>query len=557
MNRLLIALATVALLHAQQTRPSGPKPVDVQRKLALVIGNTKYEQDPLTNPGNDAAAMARELRELKFDDVVERHDLTYQQITEEMNGFENRLRPGDLALFYYAGHGVQDDERRNYLVPVDFTGTQTDLPYKAYPANQVRDKLEHSGAKLRVIILDSCRVNTFRKASGRAADQTQGLSQMIGGEGTIIAYAAADNGIAKDGDGAANGLYTGKLLEAMRTPGLKLVDVFWRAKESVYQASKGEQRPAIYDSTYGDFYFLGSATNVTASAEMPKADAATEAWDLIKSSDRVEDFQDFAKLFPTSSLVGTAKLRAEQLRRAALRGALLEAAAPISSPSDSSGTRQGQDGLTYVWIRPGTFTMGCSAGDKQCFSLEKPAHKVTISQGFWMGKTPVTQAAYQGVMGANPSRFKGDGSLPVETVSWNDAVAYCSNIGMRLPTEAEWEYAARAGNSSPRYGDLESIAWYHDNSGSITHPVGQKQPNAWGLYDMLGNVWEWTADWFDDEYYKHSGSVDPAGPPSGAEHTLRGSTWAHAPMIVRVSMRIKYEPAFGLNTNVGLRCVGR
>ena len=170
-----------------------------------------------------------------------------------------------------------------------------------------------------------------------------------------------------------------------------------------------------------------------------------------------------------------------------------------------------KDGMTYVWIAPGSFQMGCSPGD-ECYDEERPRHKVTITKGFWIGQTLVTQAAYQRVSGNNPSHFHGS-QLPVDSVAWGQADAYCVSVGMRLPSEAEWEYAARAGSTKSRYGDLDTIAWYADNSGNQridsaalyekdpngyqnqmsandnrTHEVGQKPANAWQLYDTLGNV---------------------------------------------------------------------
>ena len=213
-----------------------------------------------------------------------------------------------------------------------------------------------------------------------------------------------------------------------------------------------------------------------------------------------------------------------------------------------------KDGLKYVWIPAGTFQMGCSPGDNECYADEKPAHKITISKGFWMGQTLVTQAAYQRVRGSNPSHFHGD-QLPVETVTWDDANGYCAAAGMRLPTEAESEYAARAGDTASRYGDVDAISWYYKNSGAQTHDVGQKQPNAWKLYDMLGNVWEWTSDWYDQDYYSQSPSQDPRGPSSGTYRVMRGGSWNDFARLVRVSDRGVCLPAVRDN-DVGFRCAG-
>lgn len=180
-----------------------------------------------------------------------------------------------------------------------------------------------------------------------------------------------------------------------------------------------------------------------------------------------------------------------------------------------------KDGLKYVWIPPGKFLMGCSQGGAECFADEKPAHEVTITRGFYMGQTEVTQEAYRRVTGKTPSIFKAEQS-PVEQVSWTDAKSYCEAVGLRLPTEAEWEYAARAGSKDARYGKLADIAWYLGNSGGQTHPAKSKAPNASGLYDTLGNVREWVADWYDEGYYKVSTPIDPQGPSSGTTRGLRG-----------------------------------
>ena len=222
-----------------------------------------------------------------------------------------------------------------------------------------------------------------------------------------------------------------------------------------------------------------------------------------------------------------------------------------------------KDGLKYAWIPPGTFAMKCSPEDRECDGDEKPAHQVTISRGFWIGQTPVTVGAYKrfaaatGQMPVAPEFNKGwsNENMPIVNVNWDDAQAYCGWMGGRLPTEAEWEYAARAGSTEVRYGKLDEIAWYVVNSQDQAHEVAQKRPNEFGLYDMLGNVWEWVNDWYDDKYYQNSLSQDPPGPTSGWYRVLRGGFWDSDPRNVRVSYRVRDYPA-DRYFNSGFRCGG-
>jgi len=211
------------------------------------------------------------------------------------------------------------------------------------------------------------------------------------------------------------------------------------------------------------------------------------------------------------------------------------------------------DGLNYVFIPLGKFTMGCSVGDSECSSNESPPHEVRISKGFWLGQTPVTQAAWKKVMKSNPSHFKGD-ELPVENVTWHEAVKYCETVGGRLPTEAEWEYAARAQSTTARYGELDAIAWYDTNSGNTTHPVGGKQANQFGLFDMLGNVWEWVRD--DYAPYRDETVTDPLVKVKDVQYkVVRGGSWGVDPRNARASVRVWGEPGDRYSV-VGFRCVG-
>jgi len=215
------------------------------------------------------------------------------------------------------------------------------------------------------------------------------------------------------------------------------------------------------------------------------------------------------------------------------------------------------DELNYVWIPAGTFMMGCSAQDSECKDNEKPTHQVNIEKGFWLGQTEVTVTAYRR-FAAKSARHSpaGEGALPVSGVSWADAKEYCAAMGVRLPTEAEWEYAARAGNSQPYYGVISDIAWYADNSGDAPHTVGTKQPNAFGLYDMLGNVSEWVLDRYFDKYYFDSVATGPGVEqplPSNALAVARGGFWQSDASALRVSHRLAQEKD-GSDIPIGFRC---
>ncbi len=208
-------------------------------------------------------------------------------------------------------------------------------------------------------------------------------------------------------------------------------------------------------------------------------------------------------------------------------------------------------GIEFIWCSPGAFMMG-SPSTETDRSPDEIQHQVTLTRGFWMGKYEVTQAQWESVMGTNPSYFKGK-DLPVEQVSWDDVQAFLTKLNQqgkgafRLPTEAEWEYACRAGTTTAFcFGDapaqLGDYAWYNQNSGGQTHPVGQKRPNAWGLYDMHGNVYEWCQDWFGD--YPIGAVTDPPGSTSGSDRVNRGGGWNYSPGGCRSAIRYWNSPGY-------------
>ena len=215
-----------------------------------------------------------------------------------------------------------------------------------------------------------------------------------------------------------------------------------------------------------------------------------------------------------------------------------------------------------VKVEAGTFMMGATSEMENPYSWEKPVHQVTLPHDYYMGKYEVTQALWQVVMGSNPSYFKGD-DLPVEEVSWEDCQEFISKLNsmigrkFRLPTEAEWEYAARGGKKSRghQYGgssNISDVAWYDGNSGSKTHPVGMKQANELGIYDMSGNVYEWCQDWKGS--YVNSSQTNPTGAVSGSYRVYRGGSWYYDARYCRSSYRNSGAPGCRLN-RLGLRLV--
>ncbi len=213
-------------------------------------------------------------------------------------------------------------------------------------------------------------------------------------------------------------------------------------------------------------------------------------------------------------------------------------------------------GMKLALISHGEFDMG-SPADQKGHEDDEALHRVRISKPFRMGVTEVTQAQWRKVMGARSGAFQGD-DLPVESISFADALEFCKKLSKlegrtyRLPTEAEWEYACRAGAQTPWAGDVEEMAWFDDNADGRTHPVGVKKPNAWGLHDMHGNVAEWCADYYGA--YPSATVIDPTGPATGKARVVRGGSFANFPRGLRSSSRGNVPASYQLKT-VGLRVV--
>jgi len=355
-----------------------------------------------------------------------------------------------------------------------------------------------------IVILDTCRSN-LKGGKGFG----KGLAAMTGGEGTFIAYATAPGTEAFTGTGSTS-IYTKYLINAMKKPGLKIEDVFKQVRKSVMDETSKEQKPWDSSSLTGDFYFNGEGGQ-----------------------------------------------RQEQERETPYKPEVSESR--TSSASDKTFTNS--LGMKFVRIPAGSFMMGSPSGEPGHES-DETQHRVSISNSFYMQTTEVTQGQWKAVMGSNPSKFTDCGDdCPVEQVSWDDIQGFIKKLNQkgegtyRLPTEAEWEYAARAGSTTAfanggisetgcgNEPNLSKMGWYCGNAGSKTHEVGQKSPNAWGLYDMHGNVWEWCADWKGD--YPTGAVTDPTGPSSGSYRVLRGGGWSSLAGYCRTASRSNISPGGG------------
>ena len=530
--RTILMLVVAWTCLGQQVKTRDLEVVPVERRMALVIGNSNYALGKLKNPVNDAAAMERTLKGLGFV-VTTVRDANFRQMRTALNMFAGSLRNGDLAFFYYAGHGLQIKER-NFLVPIDFTGeSMTDAEFETLAADQVRQRLEESPAKVRILVLDACRNNPFPAASRSGV---KGLREMDRAEGTLVAFATGANNVADDNSEESNGLYTKYLMAALQTPGLNHVEVFKRVQAEVKRSSPGgKQNPAYYDNIIGMVVLNGAGGTVNVSTVGPAPELVLPRNEINEEEVYWKECQGqkgaycemYLKKFPEGRFSELARLYSKPPE---------PVVAKVDPGTQAAGVkRKGPDGLMYAWISPGSYTMGCSAGDNECDD-DEARKNVDISKGFWIGETEVTQEAYQRITGRNPSSFKGS-DRPVETVNLYEAREFCGRTGGRLPTEEQWEYAARAGSTEARYGFIDQAAWYESNSGKQTHPVGQKQANAWGLYDMLGNVWEWTESSYNSE-----------------TKVLRGGSWNDDPRFVRASRRDGSSPSVE-DDSIGFRCL--
>ncbi len=592
----VVLILALTLTHpVQATR--GLQRQDQDKRYALVIGNDAYRHvRTLEKADNDARAMGVALKKIGYQTTV-LLDANERQMNGAVNRFVDNIAGGGQGVFFFAGHGVQINNQ-NFLLPIDVEDPQneTDVADQAVSLQGVQDKIAQARAQFALLVVDACRDNPLPKKAGRSIGGTRGLAPASSAQGQMVIFSAGARQQAldklNDDDRNPNGVFTRELLPWLDKPGVSVRQAVLEVRRTVYakaQSVNHEQVPAIYDQVLGDFYFVPSAatevanlvpvaTGLTAPdaggvslADLKKQQVERKKWEVWQArmqADyddafgftgepdlKIQAWELFLSNYPQKnphsdeddSLRAQAreqKQQAEVERQAAKRR---PTRVTSRKPVTPASTRQaGQiikdcsDCPEMVVIAAGSFQMG-SEGAKD----EKPAHSVSISP-FALAKTEVTQGQWRAVMGSNPSYFSSCGNdCPVEQVSWDDAKEYLRKLSAktgqsyRLPSEAEWEYACRAGGQHQYCGSdsEDDVAWIGKNSDDKPHTVGKKQANAWGLYDMSGNVWEWVEDLYHDSYAgaPTDGSAWTTG--EGVARVLRGGSWFVIPDFARAAFR--------------------
>ena len=581
------------------------------KRLALVMGNDNYSSvTKLQKAGNDATAMARELKAAGF--TVQLHkDLNYRGMVKAVETFTNSITGGDEVVVFYAGHGVQI-KTGSYLLPTDIeASSESEVEKTAYELNALTDKISEAKPALSLVMVDACRDNPI-KANGRSVGTSRGLSAIEPPKGQIVVYSASRGQQAldrlSDKDNNPNGVFTREFIARMNKPGVKIEDLMREVQDAVESLAKTvshEQRPAIYNEARGNFYFFGPTTvqmvappkpasvapssrpgkvDVLSLADLEREEATRKEWTAWQSRMNA-DFDKTAAFTGSPDLMVKAwerfllvwsqdnpnsqdddSLRSQAIaKRDAVRQINIQAQQSLPQTqivlSAEKAIKDCADCPEMVQIPTGSFYMG---SNEELNS--RPVHRVNVRE-FFIGKTEVTQLQWKSVMGNTPSEFSQCGdACPVENVSWDDATEFTNRLSQktgkqyRLPTEAEWEYASRAGSSSRwSFGDnwitFDEFAWTSMNSKFKTHPVATRKSNAFGLFDMYGNVWEWTQDCWNDNY---SGApVDGSAWVSGdcLQRVVRGGSWYWNMQSNRDGYFAKDKVGDRANGVVGLRVV--
>ncbi len=588
------------------------------RRFALLIGNDEFGESSgfgkLNCPLRDIAGLHELLGGAEtglFTDIETLDNRVNHAVREHLENVFRQARTQDHILLYYSGHGALDRADRLYLAMRN-TDRQRLLSTSLEVALLPR-LIADNQCKNVALILDCCHsaaaVNDFL----RKGDEQANLRQLHDDCGIHILSASTAYEAALEKEGDEYSLFTKHILTGIRDNladrdqdgYVSIADLHLYVKDQLARETTHRQRPErnAFEVRGGDF-LIAKAMRMRSVAQLRQLEAQlltrglelqrrvrTRALEIIDECERQPARQrDYAAPLSLleSWLAGTLATgsfvdeweqwlaTAEEVRPPAIKTTPASTAKPApTNPKSDFQVMLGDVPLEMIYVPSGTFMMGSPDNEKERSDSEGPQHRVNVPE-FWVGKYQVTQAQWQVVMGNNPSSFKGN-NHPVENVSWENAEDFCQKLAQmtgkafRLPSEVEWEYACRAGTTTPfAFGDslASTQANFNGNypyGGAVkgpylksTAPVGSYAHNAFGLYDMHGNVWEWCQDWFADDYYqqceKQGTVIDPTGPEKGQSRALRGGSWGLNGRNCRSADRNWLEPG-DLNLKFGLRVV--
>jgi formylglycine-generating enzyme required for sulfatase activity len=601
-----------------------------ERRYAVLIASSRFPDYPgledLKFPENDVDRLDEVLKDPArgaFTDTVVLKNPLYLDAIIQIRQMLKKASVNDLSLIYYAGHGKQDLYGRLCLA---MTNTRIDLlEDTSVPLERIKTMMTESPLKKKVLILDCCFSGLAGDAFRSGVDDQ--LNMISRGGGTYIMTATDKYESARERESEGHGVFTRHLIEGIRTGDADLNEDGWITMDELYNyvhdqvCQEGCQEPMKWNmNVKGEVVIARSGKSMGKKRytqirdrllDLARQDILTDAMlsqaiavNAMKVSDMSGDqlrYHELLSRFQDRDITGSEFIiEWHKLSELTHKGGHEKVRIPVPKtlkpPVQESGGEKKDEaspqtritnnfGMEFVYIQPGTFKMGSPSDEPGRFNHET-LHEVTLTRAFYMQTTPITQGQWQQLMGSNPSFFKACGSTcPVENVSWNDVQEFIKKLNdqegrevYRLPTEAEWEYACRAGTTTALYSGpikiegernapaLDPIAWYGGNSGveyeggydssgwkekqyshkrAGTHPVSQKQPNARGLYDMIGNVWEWCEDWYGN--YPDRPITDPTGPDKGSNRVLRGGSWNSYARHCRSANRDRSAPGVRLD----------
>jgi formylglycine-generating enzyme required for sulfatase activity len=490
------------------------------RRKALLIGNAKYAKlPPVPSAEADLTLIRSALESIRFQ-VTTATNLPFAQMGQTVRAFSASIRPGDEVFLYFSGIGMHSQQQGdNFLLAADFDPARRD---NAFSLTAIMQDIDEKNPANKMVFIDAARSG---KALGEAAGLILPLEQV---SETLMVFSHQFEQVFADATAAAGqpGPFAQAIAAALRKPGLSLFAISGEVIVTTANLSKGQLQP------------------VTAMQKLTKNSVYLEP--------------EAVKPIVIEKPV------------VVLQKAELEAGA----------TRElKKAGLLFSWIPPGEFQMGCVPADRECAANESPRHVAKITQGFWITKTEVTAKSFNefsratGAPMPKPTTTNKDWLLranPVTRVSWESAQGYCQWIGGRLPTEAEWEYAARGGvadrifpwgdtpdpDQANMFGKAKDKSKRDQWDEYTSAPVGSFEGNPWGLMDVSGNVREWVFDWYDPAYYKPDAMTDPKGPQSSPvkERVVRGGDFYSKIKMLRLSSR-EFRPPDESDNRTGFRCV--